>query len=332
MNRCNTGSGWTVSRRAWTASPYGRCCREPVSRPPYQTKPGTPWVTLPGVFLVREVKPLKPHLFKWLVFFLLALSGGLAQELPGWRLVWADEFNLPRGSPVDRSKWNIETGGWGWGNSELQYYTESTLNLVHDGRNLVIAALEQRLPGLRCWYGPCRYTSGRINTKGKFEQRYGRIEARIKLPRGQGLWAAFWMLGSNFGPVRWPNCGEIDIMEHIGREPRTVHGTIHGPGYSGGEGITRSYRISTDFADAFHVFALEWEPGMLRWYVDGVLYQTLTPADLPEDTRWVFDQPFFIILNLAVGGGWPGPPDATTRFPQRMLVDYVRVYERAAGP
>lgn len=135
------------------------------------------------------------------------------------------------------------------------------------------------------------------------------------------------MLGSNFGAVRWPNCGEIDIMEHIGREPRTVHGTIHGPGYSGGEGISKSYTLAADFADKFHVFALEWEPG----YVDGVHYQTRTPADLPEDARWVFDQPFFIILNLAVGGGWPGAPDASTRFPQRMLVDYVRVYEQVGS-
>lgn len=275
---------------------------------------------------------MKLHFFKSLIFFLMALSGGLAQDLPGWRLVWADEFNLPLGSPVDRSKWNVETGGWGWGNSELQLYTESTLNAVHDGRNLVIAALEQRLPAARCWYGPCRYTSARINTRGKFEQRYGRFEARIKLPRGQGLWPAFWMLGSNFGAVRWPICGEIDIMEHIGREPRTVHGTIHGPGYSGGEGIGKSYTLPVEFADKFHVFALEWEPGELRWYVDGLNYQTRTPADLPEGARWVFDQPFFIIFNLAVGGGWPGMPDASTRFPQRMLVDYVRVYERVGSP
>ncbi len=261
----------------------------------------------------------------------LFLPAALAQELPGWRLVWADEFNRPVGSPVDRSKWNLETGGWGWGNSELQYYTDSTLNAVHDGRNLVITALEQRPPGLRCWYGPCRYTSARLNTRGKFEQRYGRFEARIKLPRGQGLWPAFWMLGNNFGAVRWPLCGEIDIMEQIGREPRTIHGTIHGPGYSGGEGIGKAYTLPTDFAQAFHVFALEWEPEALRWYVDGVLYQTRTPADLPEGTRWVFDRPFFLILNLAVGGGWPGAPDATTRFPARMLVDYVRVYERIEG-
>ncbi|MFN3391063.1 MAG: family 16 glycosylhydrolase [Meiothermus ruber] len=193
---------------------------------------------------------------------------------------------------------------------------------MRDGGNLAIAALEQRLPGARCWYGPCRYTSARINTRGKFEQRYGRFEAHIELPRRQGLWPAFWILGSNFGAVRWPICVEIDIMEHLGREPRTVHGTIHGPDYSGGAGIGKPY-TPADFADQFHVFALEWEPGALRWYVDGVHYQTRTPADLPEDARWVFDQPFFMILNLAVGGGW-----GSARFPQRMLVDYVRVYER----
>lgn len=274
---------------------------------------------------------MKLNFPKLLLLLALALPSTLAQDLPGWRLTWADEFNLPLGSPVDRGKWNVETGGWGNGNSELQYYTDSTLNAVHDGRNLAITALEQRLPGLRCWYGPCRYTSARLNTRGKLEQRYGRFEARIKLPRGQGLWPAFWLLGNNIGTVSWPLCGEIDVMENIGREPRTVHGTIHGPGYSGGAGIGKPYTLPTDFADAFHVFALEWEPEELRWYVDGVLYQTRTPADLPEGARWVFDRPFFLILNLAVGGAWPGMPDATTRFPQRMLVDYVRVYERLDG-
>jgi len=274
---------------------------------------------------------MKLNFPKLLFLLALALPGALAQDLPGWQLVWADEFNLPPGTPIDRSKWNVETGGWGWGNNELQYYTDSTLNLVHDGRNLAITALEQRLPGLRCWYyGPCRYTSARINTRGKFEQLYGRFEARIKLPRGQGLWPAFWLLGNNIDTVGWPHCGEIDIMEQIGREPRTVYGTIHGPGYSGSKGIGKPYTLPTDFADAFHVFALEWEPGELRWYVDGVLYQTRTPADLPPGARWVFDDhPFFIILNLAVGGDWPGKPDASTRFPQRMLVDYVRVYKKA---
>ncbi|MER3444354.1 MAG: hydrolase [Armatimonadota bacterium] len=274
---------------------------------------------------------MKLNFPKLLFLLALALPSVLAQDLPGWRLTWADEFNLPLGSPVDRSKWNLETGGWGNGNSELQYYTESTLNAVHDGRNLAITALEQRRPGLRCWYGPCRYTSARLNTRGKFEQRYGRFEARIKLPRGQGLWPAFWLLGNNIGTVSWPLCGEIDVMENIGREPRTVHGTLHGPGYSGGAGIGKPYTLPADFADAFHVFALEWEPQELRWYVDGVHYQTRTPADLPEGARWVFDRPFFLILNLAVGGAWPGMPDATTRFPQRMLVDYVRVYERTDG-
>ena len=143
------------------------------------------------------------------------------------------------------------------------------------------------------------------------------------------IWPAFWMLGNNIQTAGWPTCGEIDIMENIGREPAIVHGTIHGPGYSGADGIGSQYGLTTGaFSDAFHVFAVEWEPNQIRWYVDGNLYQTRTPADLPAGTQWVFDHPFFIILNEAVGGYWPGDPDATTVFPQKMTVDYVRVYQR----
>jgi beta-glucanase (GH16 family) len=139
------------------------------------------------------------------------------------------------------------------------------------------------------------------------------------------------MLGEDIEPKRWPGCGEIDIMENIGKEPAIVHGTIHGPGYSGGKGIGSSFSLLTgqNFADAFHVYAIEWEPDVIRFYVDDHLYATRTPADLPRDAKWVYDHPFFIILNVAVGGDWPGNPDATTRFPQSMLVDYVRVYKRA---
>jgi beta-glucanase (GH16 family) len=143
------------------------------------------------------------------------------------------------------------------------------------------------------------------------------------------MWPAFWMLGNNVATVDWPNCGEIDIMENIGKEPDKVHGSMHGPGYSGGNGLGGFYTLpSGKFADDFHIFAVEWEPRAVRFYVDNNLYQTRTPTDLPAVKKWVFDHPFFILLNVAVGGDWPGSPDRTTVFPQQMLVDYVKVYAR----
>ena len=176
-----------------------------------------------------------------------------------------------------------------------------------------------------------RYTSARLKTQGKFSQAYGRFEARIKIPYGQGLWPAFWMLGEDIAKVGWPTSGEIDIMENIGKEPFTVHGTIHGPGYSGAGGIGASHTLPLKqrFADDFHSFAVEWEPGTIRFYVDNEIYETRTRADLPASTKWVFDHPFFILLNVAVGGDWPGNPDTTTVFPQFMRIDYLRVYSRA---
>jgi len=247
-----------------------------------------------------------------------------------WNLVWRDEFDGPSVSAVDSSKWYFDVGGKGWGNNELETYTSRTENAHLDGGLLVIKALKENFTGpdkvIR------NYTSARLLTKNKFSQAYGRFEARIKIPYGQGIWPAFWMLGNNIDTVHWPNCGEIDIMENIGKEPSIVHGTFHGPGYSGGGGVSAYYALphGQKFSDDFHTFALEWEPDVMRFYVDGYLYKTRTPADLPARTSWVFDHPFFIILNVAVGGGWPGNPDATTVFPQRMLVDYVRVYQRTA--
>jgi beta-glucanase (GH16 family) len=245
-------------------------------------------------------------------------------------LIWSDEFDGPIGSPVDGSKWVFDLGGGGWGNNEFELYTASSRNASIDGEgHLVITAIKEKLPKKpRCWYGRCKYSSARLKTRGKFEQTYGRFEARIKLPFGQGIWPAFWMLGSDIDTAGWPSCGEIDIMENIGREPSTSHGTIHGPGYSGSKGIGAPYNLAgVAFSEEFHVFAVEWEPGAIRGYVDDDLFQTRTPADLPKGKRWVFDHPFFLLMNLAVGGSWPGNPDATTRFPQKMYVDYVRVYE-----
>jgi beta-glucanase (GH16 family) len=248
-------------------------------------------------------------------------------------IVWNDEFEGPAGLTFDRTKWVADTGGAGWGNQERQFYTTRPENAALDGEgHLVITA---RAPDASatdtCWYGRCRYTSARLKTKGLFAQTYGRFEARIRVPKGQGIWPAFWMLGDDIDVVGWPKSGEIDVMENIGREPSIVHGTLHGPGYSGAGGISRADTLATGaFADDFHVFAVEWngEPQQIRWFVDGRQTHSMTPADLPPGTKWVFDHPFFLLLNLAVGGQWPGDPDASTTFPQQMIVDYVRVYGR----
>jgi beta-glucanase (GH16 family) len=246
---------------------------------------------------------------------------------PSYQLVWADEFNGPDGSAPDPTKWAIQSGGGGWGNNELEYYTTRPQNVQVAGGNLVITAVKED------YTGPDQvtrhYTSARLQTKGLFSQQYGRFEARIKVPKGQGMWPAFWMLGNNIDTAGWPACGEIDIMENIGREPTMVHGTLHGTGYPP-EGYTTAYSLpSGAFSDDFHIFAVEWEPQQIRLYVDGTLYATDTQAGSPQATAWPFNsQPFFLLLNLAVGGNWPGNPDATTQFPQQMLVDYVRVYEK----
>jgi beta-glucanase (GH16 family) len=221
-----------------------------------------------------------------------------------------------------------ESGGDGWGNNELEYYTTRLENVCQQGGNLMISAIEERYAGQDSVSR--NYTSARLKTHGKFSQLYGRLEARIKIPRGQGIWPAFWMLGDDIDKVGWPTCGEIDIMENIGKEPSLVHGTIHGPGYSGANGISSLFTLVDDqrFADDFHLYSVEWEPKVVRFYVDEHLYATRTPADLPKDAKWVYDHPFFVLLNVAVGGSWPGNPDATSVFPQTMLVDYVRVYGR----
>ena len=250
------------------------------------------------------------------------------QAASEWTLVWSDEFNNTDGSGPDPSKWVVETGGGGWGNNELEYYTARPQNAFQRDGNLVIQVLKEKFTGPD---GVSRdYTSARLKTLGKFSQAYGRFEARIKIPRGQGIWPAFWMMGDDIDKVGWPTCGEIDIMENIGKEPSLVHGTIHGPGYSGDKGPTASYESSDHrpFADDFHIYAVEWEPEAIRFYVDDHLYATRTPTDLPKGTKWVYDHPFFLLLNVAVGGDWPGAPDATSVYPQTMLVNYVRVYRR----
>ena len=248
----------------------------------------------------------------------LAPGPAPAQSAPGgWVLDWSDEFD---GAALDHSKWVAETAGHGYGNNELQFYTGRPENLRLENGLLVIEARRER-------FGNRDYTSARIKSAGLKERTHGRYEARIQVPRGQGIWPAFWLLGADIGGTGWPRCGEIDIMENIGKEPATVHGTLHGPGYSGEHAFGAPSTLAQGaFADGFHVFAVEWEPRVIRWYRDGILYHTATPDTVPGD--WVFEHPFFVILNLAVGGYWPGYPDATTVLPQRMLVDYVRVYVR----
>jgi beta-glucanase (GH16 family) len=248
----------------------------------------------------------------------------------GWTLSWSDEFDGVAGAQVDGTKWAADTGGQGWGNQEREYYTRGQNASLDGGGHLVITA-RAAPPGssFQCWYGSCRYTSARLKTVGLFEQMQGRFEARIRIPRGRGIWPAFWMLGDDIDRVGWPRCGEIDVMENIGREPTTVHGTMHGPGYSGASGIGGPYSLASgSFADDYHVFAVEWTPGLIRWLVDENEYRRTTPADLPPGSAWVFDHPLFLLLNVAVGGSWPGDPDASSAFPQQMLVDYVRVYRR----
>jgi beta-glucanase (GH16 family) len=248
-------------------------------------------------------------------------------------LVWADDFNGPAGSPPDASKWNHETGGGGFGNSELEYYTDSTSNAALDGNgDLVITARAENPAGYGCWYGPCRYTSARLNTNGKFAARYGHVEARIKLPRGRGMWPAFWATGSDMGTVGWPDSGEMDIMETIGSTPNLNHGSLHGPGYSGGSSLTGTYPLPNgqSFADGFHTFAIDWAPDRVSFLVDGVTYETHTAAET-DGKPWAFNHPFNLLLNVAVGGVWPGPPDASTSFPQQLVVDYVHVYAPQTG-
>lgn len=243
-------------------------------------------------------------------------------------LVWSDEFNT-NGS-IDQSKWIFDIGNGaevglpGWGNNELQYYTDRTENIKVENGMLEITARAESYEGFA-------YTSAKILTRGILEQTFGRFEARMKMPFGQGIWPAFWLLGVDAdGPfnsdIQWPDIGEIDIMEYRGQDPFSVHGTIHGPGYSGGAAITDKYTLpSGTFLDDFHVFAVEWGPDFIDFYVDDELYNTITASDVSGE--WVFnDNTFYIIINVAIGGWFAGNPNSSTPFPQTMYVDYVRVY------
>jgi beta-glucanase (GH16 family) len=245
-------------------------------------------------------------------------TAALSQELPGWTLVWQDEFTQADGTQPNPANWTFENLPPGSVNDELQYYTSRTNNARIENNQLVIEAHEESYLG-------ADYTSARLITKDKQEFTYGRMEARIKIPYGQGMWPAFWMLGDDIFTTGWPGCGELDIMENVGFEPRTVHGSLHGPGYSGANSVSGGYTAPADLSGDYHIYAVEWETNSIRFYLDDINYFTATPASMSPDP-WVFDHDFFFILNVAVGGVWPGSPDHTTVFPQQMLVDYVRVY------
>jgi beta-glucanase (GH16 family) len=243
-------------------------------------------------------------------------------------LVMQDEFDT-EGAP-NSALWTYDIGTGpsndGWGNNELQYYTDRTENVTVENGYLLLTAKEESFSG-------SSYTSARITSQGLFEQAYGRFEARIRVPYGKGYWPAFWLLGNDCAQNVWPQCGEIDIMEHLGDQPTTIFGSAHGPGFSAGEAITKEYVLANDrFDTGFHVFGIEWAPDYINYYVDDVLYQQITKEDVLEETNgsgeWVFDHPFYIILNVAIGGNLPGAPNAETVFPQTMLVDYVRVYQQ----
>lgn len=237
-----------------------------------------------------------------------------------FNLVMEDNFDVD-GAP-NPNIWTYDIGGNGWGNNELQYYTDRADNVVVQNGYLIITAKQEN-------YQEASYTSARLKTQNLFNKKYGRFEARIKLPQGKGLWPAFWMLGSNFEQDGWPQCGEIDIMEYLGNKPIEVFGTLHGPGFAGAESISKKYTLQNGRFDTdFHVFGIEWTENYINWYVDDVLYSQITREKVAEEGgEWVFDNEFFMILNIAVGGNLPGNPDANTMFPQRMIVDYVRVYQ-----
>jgi len=271
-------------------------------------------------------------------FFLLAAArcGGGTVSRPGppppasnWILRWSDEFSSADGSAPDPTKWTYDLGGKGWGNQELETYTARLANAKIQGGNLVIVAQQEEFTGTD---GITRdYTSARLKTQNLFTQAYGRFEARIKIPQGQGIWPAFWMLGNDITQDGWPKCGEIDIMENVGHERRVNHGSLHGPSSVAPTAdltAVTSLPSGQNLADDYHLYAVEWEPGTVRFYVDSSNYASFTQSQWPAGGQWVFDHPFFIILNVAVGGVWPGNPDATTHFPQQMLVDYVRVYSK----
>ncbi len=252
-----------------------------------------------------------------------------------WVLAWSDEFDGASGAGIDPAKWRYDTGDGcsegicGWGNGERQHYTDSPDNISLNGQGQLMIVARQAPSGLTCHYGPCKYTSGKINTRGKMSAAPGRIEARIKLPVGQGLWSAFWMLGQRHPGVPWPVCGEIDVMENKGSEPGSTSSAVHGPGYSGNTPFVHSHALTRSTAsDGFHTFAVEWDSAHVRFFVDDTAHYGITHEAVEKFGASILNQSFYLIINLAVGGAFDGDPQSEAIFPATMLVDYVRVYKR----
>lgn len=283
---------------------------------------------------LKNIKTISLFFLILIAFSFSACDSHDGQKLDSrnWTLTWSDEFDGTTGTLPDASKWvfDIGTGNDGWGNKELQVYTNRPENASLDGKgNLVITAIKES-------FGTSQYTSARIKTKGILEQKYGRFEARLITPYGQGLWPAFWMLGNNIeeqedsdpATVTWPLCGEIDVMEMRGQKPSTTLGTLHGPGYSGVGSISNTYTlINNRFDTDFHVFAVEWDADKIDFFVDGYLFKRINKSEVEAKGQWVYDHPFYLLLNVAVGGNFLDNPNSTTSFPQKMTIDYVRVYQ-----
>lgn len=248
-------------------------------------------------------------------------AGGYTTPLnyAGYEQLWSDEFS---GTQIDNSLWGYDIGGGGWGNNELEYYTDSPKNSYVSSGNLVIEARKESFLGRE-------YTSARIISKGKKDFTFGRVDIRAKLPKGQGIWPALWMLGKKIDQTNWPNCGEIDIMELLGHEPSKIYGTVHyGPiGSSTSTTKTSNYKLpSGDFSDSYHVFSLNWSQDNMEVLIDDV---SMLKTDRTQiGAIYPFNEPFFMLFNVAVGGNWPGGPDISTVFPQQMLVDYIRVFKK----
>ena len=248
--------------------------------------------------------------------------------------VWSDEFDGAAGSSVDPAKWSFDLGDGctagicGWGNNEKEYYTNAADNASLDGQGHLAIVARPAVLNTTCYYGPCKYTSAKITTRGKMSAAPGRVEARIRIPKGQGLWPAFWMLGNDFGTVGWPASGELDIMENKGSAPSTSSSAIHGPGYSGNTPFAHANTISAPatLADDYHLYAVEWDAVGASFYVDGIMHYQVLRVDIQRYGTSILDKPYYIILNLAVGGNFDGDPKSDSIFPATMLVDYVRVF------
>jgi beta-glucanase (GH16 family) len=251
----------------------------------------------------------------------------------GWTKVWSDEFDDPKGTPPDPAKWSYEIGDTtpdgknGWGNEERQYYTDDPKNAQTDGAGNLVITLDEADGSQECYYGPCEYESARLITQDKAEFAYGRIESRLQVPSGgDGLWPAFWSLGTDITHNPWPAAGEIDVMEYVSRVPNEIFGTIHGPGYAGGASFGGTWDFGRPVKEQYHTYAVEWEPERITWSVDGITYHEAVPGDVAPN-EWVFEKPFFLLLNFAIGGNFGGAIDPDNTYPQEYLVDYVRVYQ-----